>query len=297
MTLDKVWRTVSVLHGIGGKGASHPHEEAPPVSLDPLAAEVAHDAKNLLAVVSGNLEMLRDEWRPAGQRRALTGEIGAAIDLLTAMMNDLLAGGRRHSEECPYLDVGEVVASAGPLLERICGDEVRLHLDTRRGLLARADGVRLQTALLNLARNARDAMPEEGTLHVQVLDLHVGPRDFSTLRLLAGRYAVVSVTDTGEGMPRVCAERAFQPFFTTKRDGTGLGLASVREFVEGLGGRARLRTEAGSGTTIEMFIPVQGDGWASATAADAMAAGSPGPAVKAAEVDLSSPAEAVRRGS
>lgn len=236
-------------------------QDYPATPRDPeairLAVEVAHDAKNLLAVASGNLEMMCERRRSPKERRALINEVRQAVDLLTEMMQDLLAGVRPARRGGAPLDIGIVVSSARHLIDRICGASVAVDVEARPGLMVRADPVRLQSALLNIARNAREAMPNGGSLKIAVHEIYIGRgKQPQARRLPAGRYAMVCIADTGVGMPEACIERVFEPFVTAKDSGFGIGLASARAFVEETGGGAWLRSAPGAGTTVELYLPL-----------------------------------------
>ncbi len=212
-------------------------------SLGQLAGGVAHDFNNLLAAILNHVAFVSDgvsaelDTRPVDSRERLTailsdvGQIGAAAERAAALTHQLLAFARREVRNLEVLDINDIVRDVETLLRRTIGEHVEL-ITTGAPVLAavRADRGQMEQILLNLAVNARDAMPNGGTLSVATENFIVD-ETFATLHPLvaAGPYVRVCVTDTGTGMDQTTIDRAFEPFFTTKpKDkGTGLGLATV----------------------------------------------------------------------
>ncbi len=249
-----------------------------------LTGGIAHDFNNLLTVVGGNLEMMERRVRDSAALELLA-EAQAAVADGAKLTEHLLAFGRRQPLNPRLVDVGELVDRFAGLLRRTLGETVELRTAvTGTSQRARIDTSQFQNALLNLALNARDAMPGGGRLTVEVTRSRLDP-DYARMypEVRTGTYVLVTVTDTGVGMTAEVRRRAFEPFFTTKGvgSGTGLGLSMVYGFVKQSGGHVQIYSEVGRGTSIRLFLP----------AADAVAG-------EAEEDDLRpGAAEAVRGGS
>jgi PAS domain S-box-containing protein len=220
-----------------------------------LTGGVAHDFNNLLMAVLGSLELLRKRL-PDDPR--LTGLLENAIQGAqrgASLTKRMLAFARRTELTPEAIDIAALVHGMAELMQRSLGPSV--HIETRFPLSlppARADANQLELALLNLAVNARDAMPEGGTIVVAARLERVEQKD----NLAPGRYVCLSVTDTGEGMDEATLAHAAEPFFTTKGigKGTGLGLSMVHGMSEQSGGRLVLKSRKGEGTTAEIWLPV-----------------------------------------
>ena len=232
-------------------------------AIGQLTAGLAHDFNNLLTVITGNLEMLEPGLADPGQRELLHEAQSAAGDgaKLTAQ---LLAFGRRQPLNPKPVDVVALVASVGGLLRRTLGESIDLQTIAHGPpLRSVVDGQQLQNALLNLAINARDAMPDGGRLAVEVSEVRLDA-DYAQMypQVRTGRYVLIAVTDTGSGMSEEVRSRAFEPFFTTKPSGagTGLGLSMVYGFVKQSGGNVQLYSERGQGTSVRIFLPLAEDG-------------------------------------
>jgi PAS domain S-box-containing protein len=223
-----------------------------------LAGGLAHDFNNLLTVITGNndlLEMRLSDPKDLAllQRSQTAAEMGAR---LTAR---LLTFARRRTLEPTLLDLNEQVTAMLELLRRAIGEHITLttSLAPRLGTV-RADASEIENAILNLAINARDAMPTGGTLVIETGNFTVDPGDGGVdLKLPLGDYVRIGVSDTGAGMTPDVLARAFEPFFTTKAPGlgTGLGLSTIYGFVELSGGTVTAYSELGRGTTINLYLP------------------------------------------
>ncbi len=237
-------------------------------SLGQLAGGIAHDFNNLLGVINGYAEMSAAEVAPAVSRdptwRALHDDllqIVAAGDRATALTRQLLAFARADVvAELRVLDLNTVVADVEKLLRRTLGEDITLVTHLGDGLMpVKADVGRLEQVLVNLAVNARDAMPGGGTLTIDtdtiVVDEHYAAQHPG---MLTGHYTRLRVSDTGTGMSKETLERAFEPFFTTKPkgSGTGLGLATIYGIIAQAGGHAQIYSELGHGTTVAALLPV-----------------------------------------
>ena len=222
-----------------------------------LTGGVAHDFNNLLAVVLGNLELLRKRLPDDPKLAQMVDHAMQAGQRGAALTQRMLAFARRQDLKPEPVDVPNLVRGITDLLQRSVGPMVRI--ETRFSLdlpPAQVDANQLELALLNLAVNARDAMPEGGLITIGAREKALGPNHASGLA--AGRYVVVAVTDTGQGMDEATLARAMEPFFTTKGvgQGTGLGLPMVHGLAAQSGGRLMLRSRPGHGTTAEIWLPV-----------------------------------------
>jgi PAS domain S-box-containing protein len=219
-----------------------------------LTGGVAHDFNNLLTTISGNIELLEREVRSESGRRKLHAA-GRAAERGARLTQQLLAFSRKQVLVVEHVDLGDIVRVAGEFIERTLGGTVRLEARLAEDLWpTRADATQIELALLNLATNARDAMPGGGTLTLTTRNerLDAGNGD-----LAPGDYAVLAVSDTGPGMSEAVKAKAFEPFFTTKElgKGTGLGLSQVYGVARQHGGAARIHSAAGAGTTVEIWLP------------------------------------------
>ena len=223
-------------------------------SLGLLAAGVVHDLNNLLAPIAILTETLaRDSSDTA---RALAGEIRLAVERATELTRHALSVARPADSGAARLNVAEVVTALVPLIQRVVGSRVDVSLQASEDVpTALVDRARLEHALLNLAANARDAMPRGGTLTLRVAK--VVPGDASAAEPDRCEYVALTVADTGVGMCSSVTDRVFERFFTTKHErGTGLGLAAVREFVRDAAGLISVSSRPGCGTAVAVFLPV-----------------------------------------
>jgi signal transduction histidine kinase/DNA-binding response OmpR family regulator len=226
-----------------------------------LTGGIAHDFNNMLTGIIGSLELLRRRLA-----RGKTDDLDSLIDLgvtsanrAAALTHRLLAFSRRQSLDSKPVDMNQLIHSMGELLHRSINESIRLELHLQEALwTAEADPNQLESALLNLVLNARDAMPEGGLLVVESFNRTLD-KSFTNAHenLLPGDYVVLSVSDTGYGMPENVINRAFDPFFTTKPigQGTGLGLSMIYGFSKQSRGHVSITSEVGSGTTVELYLP------------------------------------------
>ncbi|WP_249714290.1 sensor histidine kinase [Rhizomonospora bruguierae] len=231
-------------------------------SLSQLAGAVAHDYNNLLAVILNYTAFVAEEiadaeredpdrWLPVARDVA---QIERAAHRAIALTHRLLAFGRQEVVHPEVLDLNRVVAGVRALLTRAIGERVRLTTAPAEGLwLVKADPGQLEQVLVNLAVNARDAMPSGGTLTISTGNRVAGDAD----PVPPGRYVLLRVSDTGVGMRPEVVSRAFEPFYTTKPrgEGTGLGLATVHGIVAQAGGHTRIASMPGQGSTVSVLIP------------------------------------------
>jgi nitrogen-specific signal transduction histidine kinase len=223
-----------------------------------LTGGLAHDFNNLLTVISGNLEMIEDRLENE-KLRVLVREARDAADDGAKLTEQLLAFGRRQPLNPKLTDLGQLVSNFSDLLRRTLGETIELRtVVTGASQQAMVDTSQLQNALLNLALNARDAMPRGGRLTVEISRAYLDV-DYAQMypQVRTGDYVLIAVTDTGAGMSPEVKQRAFEPFFTTKSvgAGTGLGLSMVYGFVKQSGGHIQLYSEVGQGTSVRIFLP------------------------------------------
>ncbi|MDR3513478.1 MAG: CHASE3 domain-containing protein [Caulobacteraceae bacterium] len=224
-----------------------------------LTGGVAHDFNNLLQVIRGNLELLVgqiDDKEQAVQRarNALHG-----ADRAAQLTRQLLAFARRQPLEPKVINLGRLVTDMAEMLRRTLGESIEVETVIAGGLWnTLADPAQVESAILNLAINARDAMPQGGRLTIEitnaVLDEAYARREQD---IEPGQYVLLAVSDTGHGMSKETVARVFEPFFTTKGEekGTGLGLSMVYGFVKQSQGHIQLYSEVGQGTTVKIFLP------------------------------------------
>lgn len=224
-----------------------------------LTAGIAHDFNNMLTAITGNVELLLMGLPPDDERRAELLEIKEAAARAAALTHKLLAFSRRQLLQPRVLDLNAIVAGTDRLLRRLIGADIELVtvLDPQLGRV-RADAGQFEQVLLNLVVNARDAMPEGGTLLIETANVELTEDDRRRHPFVRpGRYVEVRVRDTGVGIPLELLDRIFEPFFTTKEvgRGTGLGLATVYGIVKQSGGYVWVESEAGKGTTFRIDLP------------------------------------------
>lgn len=232
-------------------------------AMGELVGGVSHDFNNFLHIIVGNLDMARRRGARPGP--AMQIHVDAALDAArkaTVLTQRLLAFGRKQTLEPGAVDVNALIEGLADMLGHTLGPQVSLHLDLQPALPAAwIDGVQLESAILNLAANARDAMPAGGRFAVTTRSV---PADDGS------HHIEVVVADTGEGMSAEVATRAFEPFFTTKAPGrgTGLGLSQIHGFLCQSGGDIRLETAEGRGTSLVLWLPDCGDAPATSVGLD-----------------------------
>ncbi len=229
-------------------------------AIGQLTGGLAHDFNNLLTVISGNLEMIEARLQDP-RLLSLVSEAQAAAEDGAKLTAQLLAFGRRQPLNPKLMDIGRFISGFSDLLRRTLGEAIELRtVVTGSRNEALVDGSQLQNALLNLAINARDAMPRGGLLSIEISRLRLDA-DYARMypEVRTGEYVLIAVTDNGVGMSSETKERAFEPFFTTKGmgAGTGLGLSMVYGFAKQSGGLVQLYSEIGQGTSIRIFLPAQ----------------------------------------
>ena len=228
-------------------------------AIGKLTGGIAHDFNNLLQIVSGNLQLLKKniEGNALAEKRltnAMTGVLRG-----TRLASQLLAFGRRQPLAPRVINLGRLIRGMDDMLRQTLGEAIEIETVIGGGLWnTLVDPVQVETALLNLAINARDAMRGRGKLTIEAgnasLDDTYAARHID---VMPGQYVMLAVSDTGAGIPPDILEKVFEPFFTTKPtgEGTGLGLSMVHGFVKQSGGHIKLYSELGSGTTVRIYLP------------------------------------------
>jgi PAS domain S-box-containing protein len=231
------------------------HQSQKMESVGQLTGGVAHDFNNLLTVVSGNLELI-EAVTDVGKVRQFAAAARRAVDGGTKLTAQLLAFSRRQTLNPKLVNANQLISEFQGLIRQAVGGgcEVKLQTDERLWL-CHVDPALLETALLNLALNARDAMPDGGVLEIETRNIVV--EEGVVAGCLPGPYVRLSVADTGCGMPAEVRDRVFEPFFTTKEvgKGTGLGLSMVYGFVRQSGGHIAVESAPEVGTTIALYLP------------------------------------------
>ncbi len=227
-------------------------------AIGQLTGGVAHDFNNLLTIILGNLQMALRQLAEGKPKIAVTNALNGA-ERAAELTRRLLAFSRSQPLDPRPVDANRLVAGMSELLGRTLGENISIETVQSGGLwTAEADKGELESAILNLAVNARDAMSGGGKLTIETANAFLDEQYCKSVDgIRPGQYVLISVTDTGCGMPKDVAEKAFDPFFTTKPTGagTGLGLSQVYGFVKQSGGHVRLYSEVGEGTTVKIYLP------------------------------------------
>jgi signal transduction histidine kinase/ActR/RegA family two-component response regulator len=244
-----------------------------------LTGGVAHDFNNLLTIVMSASEALVDSLQDDGVRRQLAEVSLEAAERGADLVRRLLAFSRPQPANAQSIDCAEMIATVGPLVRRTIREDIELKTASPPRLMyCRADRAELESALINLCINARDAMPRGGVLEVGVEAVDLCAVEADRLGLRPGGYAVFAVRDTGVGMPQAILDRAIEPFFTTKASsgGTGFGLSTVHGFAERHEGKLLLRSTEGKGATVSLYLPLTDQ----ATQAELMFSGADTPLIQ-----------------
>jgi PAS domain S-box-containing protein len=224
-----------------------------------LAGGIAHDFNNILGVILGQSQIMLRGMPPDHPLRARVEQILSASERAAGLTRQLLAFSRKQVFEMRVLDLNEIVEGLKSMLGRLLGEDVELTFRRGQDLgRIRADPTQIEQILMNLAVNARDAMPGGGRLAVETSDAEMD-EDYARIHAgaVAGRYVCLAVSDTGQGMTREVQARVFEPFFTTKEPGkgTGLGLSTVYGIVKQSDGFIYVYSEPGQGTTFKIYLP------------------------------------------
>jgi len=222
-----------------------------------LAGGIAHDFNNLLTVIAGYADRLLDRADDPNTRLEVR-QIREAAERATSLISQLLAFSRRTPQHVELVGLDALVHDLETLIGRLIGEHVAITVRTSTGLdVVRADRRQLEQVVINLAVNARDAMPDGGEIRIETAAADVDDETARERGVAPGRYSVLIVSDTGTGMSEETLARAFEPFFTTKPQGkgTGLGLATAYGIVDGAGGFITIESELGRGTDVAVHLP------------------------------------------
>jgi signal transduction histidine kinase len=225
-----------------------------------LTGGIAHDFNNLLQIIVGNLEILQRNLPLESVRlvRAVTAAMTGA-KRAASLTQRLLAFARRQPLDPKPLNVNVLIGGMSEMLQRSLGETIAVETVLAAGLWqVEADLNKLEATILNLAVNARDAMPNGGRMTVETANVYIDHAYAAAhVEVQPGQYVAVSVSDTGVGMSPETLAQAFEPFFTTKPvgKGTGLGLSQVYGFVKQSGGHVKVYSETGQGTTVKIYLP------------------------------------------
>lgn len=223
-----------------------------------LAGGMAHDFNNLLTVIRSAAEVLQERFRTDAATLETVREIDAAAERASSLTQQLLAFGKRQMA-CPRaIDLNQVIGRMHSMLTRLVGEDITLETTLEDGLWnVKMDPIQVDQILINLAANARDAMPHGGAIKIHTFNSHVTQAAAGTNALKQGDYACLSFCDNGYGMNRETLSRIFEPFFTTKENaqGTGLGLSTVYGIVHQGGGDIAVQSALGEGTSFTLYLP------------------------------------------
>jgi signal transduction histidine kinase/DNA-binding NarL/FixJ family response regulator/CHASE3 domain sensor protein len=228
-------------------------------TIGQLTGGVAHDFNNLLQIIGANLDLMGRDLEPGSRTSDRLQNALSAVDRGARLTGQLLAFARRQALTPRVIGLGRLLQDMTDMLRRTLGERIELEAVIGGGLWnTMIDQGQLENALLNLAINARDAMPNGGKLTIELANAYldeVYARE--NAEVIPGQYVMIAVSDTGEGMPPEAMARAFEPFFTTKPEGqgTGLGLSQVYGFVKQSGGHVKIYSERGLGTTVKLYLP------------------------------------------
>jgi len=233
------------------------------VGIGQLTGGVAHDFNNLLTIIVGSLETVRRQLKLAGFDAAniehLVDSAMRGAQRAASLTQRLLAFSRQQPLDPKPIDVSRLVTGMSDLLHRTIGEQIAIETVMSAGLWrTNIDANQLEMAIINLAVNARDALPNGGKLTIETANVSLDEGyTVSQAEVIAGQYVMLAVTDNGVGMTRETVSRAFEPFFTTKDigHGTGLGLSQVYGFVKQSGGHVKIYSEIGQGTSIKIYLP------------------------------------------
>jgi two-component system cell cycle sensor histidine kinase/response regulator CckA len=222
-----------------------------------LAGGVAHDFNNLLMIITGYSQILLDTMHAGDPARGDLEQVVKAAERATDLTRQLLAFSRRQMVKPAMLNLNALVQDMDRMLRRVMGEDVELVTILAPGLKTiQADPGQLEQVILNVAVNARDAMPNGGRLTLETANVQVTEElEWTQMALPPGHYVTLSISDTGFGMDAQILSRVFEPFFTTKEDGTGLGLSTSYGIIKQSGGEIRADSKLGDGTSFSIYLP------------------------------------------
>lgn len=222
-----------------------------------LAGGIAHDFNNILTVISGNAELLLPKFPPDSIEHKKIKQIIESSRRAIDLTKQLMAVSKRGISEPVVLNVNEVIKEMEEMLKRLIGEDIKFDLYLNSDLKnIKADRTQIEQVIMNLVVNARDAMPRGGELKIKTENIFLDENYCKIYPgLKEGEYVLISISDTGVGIPPEIMPKIFEPFFTTKKEGSGLGLSTVYWIVKQLGGNVTVYSEVGKGTTFKIYIP------------------------------------------
>jgi len=252
------WRIIAVTRDITERRTVEQHllHSQKMEALGRLASGIAHDFNNILTVITGHAELLTSQLEDGTAERNNAEHIRESAHRATALTRQLLTFGRMPEKDERLVDLNATLLELQPMLARLLGEDVALSLELEAKLRTiRCEPASIEQVVMNLAVNAREAMPNGGKLVISTENIEVGNNEQSART--EGEYVRLTVTDTGSGMDEAVAARVFEPFFSTKSgdQGTGLGLSTVYSIVTQVGGDVSLETEPGTGTSFRLCFP------------------------------------------
>ena len=227
-------------------------------SVGQLAGGIAHDFNNLLGVVIGSLDLMTTKTKSDPELTTLVEEALSAALSGSDLTRKLLSFARRQPLTVSEVDVNELIAGMASMLSRTLGETITVQVTPAANLhLVAADRAQIEAAILNLTLNARDAMPSGGRITIETANRELDMPTADAMELNRGEYVMISVTDTGKGIPADLLPHVMEPFFTTKGvgEGTGLGLSMVFGFAKQSGGHVNIYSEVDHGTTVRIYLP------------------------------------------
>jgi PAS domain S-box-containing protein len=227
-------------------------------SIGQLTGGISHDFNNLLTVILGNASLLYESLDKQPELKGLAETVLVAATRGAELTHKLLSFSRRQPLEPGCIDIGKLIDDIKPMLSRTLEESIALTLIPNSTWKAFADQAQLESAILNLCLNARDAMPGGGQMTIESQDVSLDADYAEAIGdIEPGEYVLIAISDTGIGIPADCIDQVFEPFFTTKEigRGTGLGLAMVYGFVKQSNGHIKVYSEPGSGTTVRIYLP------------------------------------------
>ena len=229
-------------------------------AIGTLAGGIAHDFNNILTAIIGYGNLIKMKMTPDDRHRPSIDQILASADRAAHLTQGLLAFSRKQVIKPQPVDLNDVVRKVEKFLQRIIGEDISLSTQlSEKSLIAMADSTQIEQVLMNFATNARDAMPGGGALTISTQEMDIGD-DFVAMHGFGepGKYALIAVSDTGQGMDEQTRNKIFEPFFTTKEPGkgTGLGLAIVYGIIKQHNGNINVYSEQGRGSTFKIYLPL-----------------------------------------
>lgn len=227
-------------------------------AIGQLTGGIAHDFNNLLQVIGGSLQLIQKDVAHIPKAKERVNNALEAVTKGAKLASQLLAFGRQQTLQPKPTNIGRLVRGMNEMLSRALGETIEVETVIAGGLWnCLADPAQVENAILNLAINARDAMPEGGKLTIEAGNASLDDRYASEEDVEAGQYIMLAITDTGQGISQENLDKVFEPFFTTKKvgEGSGLGLSMVFGFVKQSGGHMKVYSEEGEGTTFRIYLP------------------------------------------